>query len=163
MAVERFTAAEASRWALPRSTGPGPRRLLYWPSKSLWCFPPACSALPVFAIVVPSLVGCAGAQKRIYTPDEVRAELETRVSAQMRDEIVIPFEIDDDIRPSRTASPGSLTDDRLKVRAIVQAIIGLAGFSISYDWLSNKTAREVFRRGQGQLPRLQQPVRGHGA
>jgi tetratricopeptide (TPR) repeat protein len=106
--------------------------------------------LPLPAVVVlASLIGCAAAPKRIYTPDEIRAELATRVSTQVRDEIVIPFEIDDEIRQlAREVTRDAITD-REKVRAIVGAIIDLAGFSISYDWLSNKTAREVFREGKG--------------
>ena len=72
-----------------------------------------------------------------------------RVSAEMRDQIIIPFEIDDEIRQLAHDITGNLTNNRLKVRAIVQAIIGLTGFSISYDWLSNKTAKEVFRQGKG--------------
>jgi tetratricopeptide (TPR) repeat protein len=79
----------------------------------------------------------------------MRAELEARVSTQMRDEIVIPFEIDDEIRQlARDATRNASTDSE-KAQAIVRAISGLAGFSVSYDWLSNKTAREVFREGQG--------------
>jgi tetratricopeptide (TPR) repeat protein len=106
-------------------------------------------ALPAVVVLVASLVGCAGTRKRIYTPDEMRAELETRVSMQMRDEIVIPFEIDDEIRQlAREVTDGATTDSQ-KTEAIVRTIIGLSGFSISYDWLSNKTAQEVFREGQG--------------
>jgi tetratricopeptide (TPR) repeat protein len=35
------------------------------------------------------------------------------------------------------------------MRAIVRSIISITGLSISYDWLSNKTAKEVFREGRG--------------
>jgi Flp pilus assembly protein TadD len=100
-------------------------------------------------IVALSLVGCAGTEKPIYTADEMRSELEARVSTQMRDEIVIPFEIDDEIRQlAKDVTRDATTDDE-KVRAIVNTIIGLDGFSIAYDWLSNKTAQEVFREGKG--------------
>jgi tetratricopeptide (TPR) repeat protein len=95
------------------------------------------------------LVGCAAARKNVYTPDEMRAELEARVSTQMRDEIVIPFEIDDEIRQLARQAAGNAYSDTQKVEAIVDAIINLGGFSISYDWLSNKTAKEVFREGKG--------------
>ena len=105
--------------------------------------------LPALAIAVSSLVGCAGAEKRIYTPDEMRSELESRVSMQMRDEIVIPFEIDDEIRQLAQNVTKDAPTDRARVRALVGAIIGRADFSISYDWLSNKTAQEVFREGKG--------------
>jgi tetratricopeptide (TPR) repeat protein len=67
----------------------------------------------------------------------------------MRDEIVIPFEIDDEIRQLARDVTGAASTDDEKVRVIVRTIIGLEGFSISYDWLSNKTAQEVFREGKG--------------
>ena len=105
--------------------------------------------LPVLAVVLSSLVGCAGTEKRLYTPDEMRSELETRVSTQMRDEIVIPFEINDEIRQLALEVTKDAKTDSDKVRAIVGSIIDMAGFSLSYDWLSNKTAQEVFREGKG--------------
>ncbi len=111
---------------------------------------PTVRLLPLAALTVAfSLVSCAMGPKRFFTPDEMRAELDTRVSTQMRDEIVIPFEIDDEIRQLAQDVTSDATTDKQKVRAIVHAIIGLSGFSISYDWLSNKTAREVFREGKG--------------
>ncbi len=67
----------------------------------------------------------------------------------MRDEIVIPFEIDDEIRQLAREATRDATNPSEKVRAIVRTIIGLEGFSLSYDWLSNKTAQEVFREGRG--------------
>jgi tetratricopeptide (TPR) repeat protein len=101
------------------------------------------------ASVASLLVGCATARKTTYTPDEMRAELKARVSTQMRDEIVIPFEIDDEIRQLAREATGNAYSDTERVEAIVDAIINLGGFSISYDWLSNKTAKEVFREGKG--------------
>jgi Flp pilus assembly protein TadD len=101
------------------------------------------------ALVAPWLAGCAASTKRVYTPDEMRAELETRVSTQLRDEIVIPFEIDDEIRELAREVTRGKTTESLMVEAIVGTIIDMAGFSISYDWLSNKTAKEVFREGKG--------------
>ena len=86
---------------------------------------------------------------KTYTQDEVVSELEARVSAEMRDRIVIPFEIDDEIRQLAHDITDGMLDDHLKIEVLVEAIIGLSDFSISYDWLSNKTAREVFRQGRG--------------
>ena len=100
----------------------------------------------VFAILMNA---CASVPKKIYTQDEIISELDLRVSSEMRDQIIIPFEIDDEIRQLTHDITENLADNRLKVRAIVQAIIGLTEFSISYDWLSNKTAKEVFRQGKG--------------
>jgi tetratricopeptide (TPR) repeat protein len=105
--------------------------------------------LPALAIAASLAAGCAATPKKVYTPDEMRAELATRVSAQMRDEIVIPFEIDDEIRQlARDVTRNALSDTE-RVEGLVGAITSMAGFSISYDWLSNKTAKEVFRQGKG--------------
>jgi len=105
--------------------------------------------LPALGIALIWLSGCAAAQKRIYTPEEINSALDARMSAQMRNEIVIPFEIDDEIRQLAHDVTSRATTDREKMRALVHEIINLAGFSISYDWLSNKTAKEVFRQGKG--------------
>jgi Flp pilus assembly protein TadD len=100
-------------------------------------------------MVAPLVVGCTAAPKHIYTPDEMRSELKARVSTQMRDEIVIPFEIDDEIRQLARDATRDAQADSEKVRAIVRAITSRDGFSITDDWLSNKTAQEVFREGKG--------------
>jgi len=112
-------------------------------------FPARRFALSALAIAASLGAGCAAAPKRFYTPDEMRSELESRVSTQMRDEIVIPFELDDEIRQLAREVTRNVPTDEEKVRAIIDAITSLAGFSISYDWLSNKTAKEVFREGKG--------------
>ncbi len=108
----------------------------------------------IHSVVIASLVAfltgaCASVPKTIYTQEEIVEQMNRRVSAEMRDQIVIPFEIDDEIRQLAHDITRNMSDDRLKVRAIVESIIGLTDFSISYDWLSNKTAKEVFRQGRG--------------
>lgn len=112
-------------------------------------FPDRRFPLHVLATAVCVAIGCAAAPKHVYTPDELRAELAARVSTQMRDEIVIPFEIDDEVGQLARDATRNASSDGEKVRAIIDAITSLAGFSISYDWLSNKTAKEVFREGKG--------------
>jgi Flp pilus assembly protein TadD len=92
---------------------------------------------------------CGAIPKTIYTEAEALAQMEARVSAEMRDQIVVPYEIDDEIRQLAEDITRGITSDREKVRLIVEAIIGLTKFSISYDSLSNKTATEVFREGRG--------------
>lgn len=112
-------------------------------------FCPHARRLSALGFALIWLVGCAAAQKRMYTPEEIQSVLDARVSAQMRNEIVIPFEIDDEIRQLARDVTSRSSSDSEKMRALVNEIIGLAGFSISYDWLSNKTAKEVFRQGKG--------------
>ena len=101
------------------------------------------------SMVVFLMNACASIPKTIYTQEEIVSQMEARVSAEMRDQIVIPFEIDDEIRQLAEEITRGMVSDRQKARAIVRAIIGLTEFSISYDTLSNKTAREVFRQGRG--------------
>ena len=101
------------------------------------------------SMVVFLMNACASIPKTIYTQEEIVSQMEARVSAEMRDQIVIPFEIDDEIRQLAEEITRGMVSDRQKAQAIVRAIIGLTEFSISYDTLSNKTAREVFRQGRG--------------
>ena len=113
-------------------------------------FPARPVVLTALAVAASLAAGCAAtAPKKAYTPDEMRAALASRVSTQMRNEIVIPFEIDDEIRQLAHDATRHASTDTERVEALVDAITSLAGFSISYDWLSNKTAKEVFRQGKG--------------
>ena len=112
------------------------------------------SSAHIGSLVAVSVVGflmsaCASIPKTIYTQEEIVAQMDTRVSAEMRDQIVIPFEIDEEIGQLADDITRGMTSDKQKVGAIVNAIIGLTEFSISYDFLSNKTAKEVFRQGRG--------------
>ena len=106
---------------------------------------------PLLLASLPALLlsACLSAEKKIYTPAEIAAAYDDRISTQMRDQVVIPFEIDDEIRQIAHDITGGSSDDSTKARAIVNKIIDLTGLSISYDWLSNKTAKEVFREGRG--------------
>ena len=92
---------------------------------------------------------CASVPKTIYTQEEIVEQMNRRVSAEMRDQIVIPYEIDDEIRQLAHDITRNMTTDRQKAQAIIESIIDMSEFSISYDWLSNKTAKEVFRQGRG--------------
>ena len=112
------------------------------------CFDRIRPLVGVSAIVV-LMSACASIPKTVYTQEEILSEMQARVSAEMRDQIVIPFEIDDEIRQLADDLTRGVADDRQKVEALVNAIIGLTQFSISYDSLSNKTAKEVFRQGRG--------------
>jgi tetratricopeptide (TPR) repeat protein len=93
--------------------------------------------------------GCAVQTTQFYTPEEASAEFDKRVSAELRPQVVVPYEIDDEIRQVAQEITLNHYDERAKARAIINKIIDLTGLSISYDWLSNKTAREVFRQGRG--------------
>lgn len=126
-----------------------PLGILVYCNKGAEVLSPRPFQLAALATAACVALGCAAARQRVYTPDEMRAELESRVSTQMRDEIVIPFEIDDEIRQLARDATRNAPTDLEKVRALVGAITNLSGFSVSYDWLSNKTAKEVFREGKG--------------
>ena len=105
--------------------------------------------LAAVSVVAFLMSACAAIPKTIYTQEEIVSEMEERVSAELRDQIVVPFEIDDEIRQLADDITRGMTSDKGKVGAIVEAIISLTQFSISYDSLSNKTAKEVFRQGRG--------------
>jgi tetratricopeptide (TPR) repeat protein len=84
-----------------------------------------------------------------YTPDEVVADLKSRVPEDVVQKIVVPYDINDEIRELARNSVDNLWSEPEKTRAIVNAIISRTGMSISYDWLSNKTAQQVYYEGKG--------------
>ena len=96
-----------------------------------------------------SFLSCAAATRKAYTPNEVMADLSTRVPEDVVQKVVVPYDINDEIRQLARESTENLRTDRDKTRAIVDAIISRTGMSISYDWLSNKTAQQVFYEGKG--------------
>jgi hypothetical protein len=107
---------------------------------------PAISLLGAVALFHPA---CSSTSKKAFSTEEITQIIDSRVRPEVRDEVVIPFEIDDEIRALAHEVTDGITDDRERMRAIVRAIIDRTGLSISYDWLSNKTAKEVFYEGRG--------------
>jgi tetratricopeptide (TPR) repeat protein len=94
--------------------------------------------------------GCSSTAKQIkYTPDEVLADLSSRIPEDVVQKIVVPYDINDEIRELAHHSVENLRTEPEQTRAIVNAIISRTGMSISYDWLSNKTAQQVFYEGKG--------------
>lgn len=104
---------------------------------------------PVLLGAVCLLVACAPTSQKIFTVDEVRAQMRERAEATVVDGVIVPYEIDDEIRQLARSATKDMIRDSDKTRALVNAIISRTGMSISYDWLSNKTARQVFREGRG--------------
>jgi tetratricopeptide (TPR) repeat protein len=110
----------------------------------------AVSKRAVVVILAGSLASCATVSKRVqFTPEEVIADLATRVPEDVAQKIVVPYDVNEEIRELARKSVESLRTDSEKTRAIVNAIISRTGMSISYDWLSNKTAQQVFYEGRG--------------
>ena len=105
----------------------------------------ALGVIAAFAI----LSACATVSRKQYTPAEVRADLSTRVPEDVVQKVVVPYDINDEIRELAIKSVKNMRTDSDKTRAIVHAIIGREGMSISYDRLSNKTAQQVFYEGKG--------------
>ncbi len=94
-------------------------------------------------------LGCGTVPKRTWTVEEIRADLNHRITPDVLARVEIPFEIDDEIRELAVRVTENLRGDKEKMRAIVRAIRQHTGGTISYDWLSNKTAKSVFEEGRG--------------
>jgi TolA-binding protein len=106
--------------------------------------------LGILAWMLASWTSCAGTTHQVqFSPDEVIADLATRVPEDVVQKVVVPYDINDEIRELARRSIEDLRTDSEKTRAIVNAIISRTGMSISYDWLSNKTAQQVFYEGRG--------------
>jgi len=101
-----------------------------------------------FLIAMTSL-GCASVERKAFSPDEVISDLSKRVPEEVVQKIVVPYDINDEIRQLAVSSTENMRTDRDRTRAIVDAIISRTGMSITYDWLSNKTAQQVFYEGKG--------------
>ncbi len=95
------------------------------------------------------LASCGTVERAKYTPDEVMADLSTRLPPDVVQKVVVPYDINDEIRELAHKSVDNLRTDSERTRAIVNAIISRTGMSIAYDWLSNKTAQQVFYEGRG--------------
>src|SRR3972149_11485313 len=92
------------------------------------------------AILGGLLASCSTTSKRVqFSPDEIVADLATRVPEDVAQKVVVPYDINDEIRELALKSADSLRTDSEKTRAIVNAIISRTGMSTSYDWLPNKT------------------------
>ncbi len=107
------------------------------------------SFLSVWILLLGVGAGCGTAAKRSWTPDEIRADLNHRITPEMLARVEVPFEINDEIRALAFRVTENLRSDKEKMRAIIRAIRQHTGGTISYDWLSNKTAVEVFEQGRG--------------
>jgi tetratricopeptide (TPR) repeat protein len=110
------------------------------------------AAIPVWAFATALLWllnGCGKSERVQFTPEEVIADLSTRVPPEVVQKVVVPYDINDEIRELAIKSVENLRTDSERTRAIVNAIISRTGMSISYDWLSNKTAQQVFYEGRG--------------
>ena len=107
--------------------------------------------LPFCLLIVVSagIISCASIEQKQYSPGEVFADLSTRIPEEVVQKIVVPYDINAEIRQLASDSVKNLRTDRNKTRALVDAIISRTGMSISYDWLSNKTAQQVFYEGRG--------------
>ncbi len=110
----------------------------------------AFSKRAVLAILGGLLASCSSTSKRVqFSPEEIVADLATRVPENVAQKVVVPYDINDEIRELARKSVDTLRTDSERTRAIVNAIIGRTGMSITYDWLSNKTAQQVFYEGRG--------------
>ncbi|HSF18308.1 MAG TPA: tetratricopeptide repeat protein [Vicinamibacteria bacterium] len=114
---------------------------------SEWAFLPS----RVFPwLLAPMVLAACGTSQRVqFRPEEIIADLSTRVPEDVAQKVVVPYDINDEIRTLAWKSVQNLRTDTERTRAIVNAIISRTGMSISYDWLSNKTAQQVFYEGKG--------------
>jgi Flp pilus assembly protein TadD len=110
---------------------------------------PAFAAQAILVSLGGLWIGCGTTQRVQYTPQEIIADLSTRVPEDVIQKVVVPYDINDEIRVLAQKSVETLRTDSERTRAIVNAIISRTGMSITYDWLSNKTAQQVFYEGRG--------------
>ena len=90
----------------------------------------------------------AAALKLIWSPEELRADLEARLPAEDAAQLPIPFEIDDEIRAWAAEVTAGLDNADDVAKALARAIIKDERLRTVYDRSTTITAREAFRAGR---------------
>src|SRR3989304_2238401 len=94
----------------------------------------AFSKRAVLAILGGLLASCSSTSKRVqFSPDEIVADLATRVPEDVAQKVVVPYDINDEIRELARKSVDTLRTDSERTRALVNAIIGRTGIAHSYS------------------------------
>ncbi len=91
---------------------------------------------------------CATSTKR-YTPLEIKDLIEQRVGPDQAEEIIIPFEVDDEVKNVAMEVTKGLYSDKEKVYALLYKILNKKEIDLQYDQYKTFTANETYQRGRG--------------
>jgi tetratricopeptide (TPR) repeat protein len=105
----------------------------------------------LFLLFLPlSLVvfSCITYSKR-YAPQDVKDLIEQRVGSEKAGEIIIPFEVDEEVRSVSMEVTKGLYSDKEKIYAILYRILNKKEIDLQYDQYKTFTANDTYRRGRG--------------
>lgn len=91
---------------------------------------------------------CASTTKR-YTPKEIKDLIELRVGPDKAEEIIIPFEVDEEVRNVAVEVTRGLYSDKEKIYALLYRILNKKEIDLQYDQYKTFTANETYQRGRG--------------
>lgn len=114
---------------------------------------PRTAAAGALAALALSATGCLGSLKQVYTPAELRRELEVRQAVPAPD-LVVPFELPPEaLARARRLVLGGMTSAK-KVEVLVRAMFDPEAFGLRYDASVTTTGAEALRAGRGNCVAL---------
>jgi tetratricopeptide (TPR) repeat protein len=103
----------------------------------------------ILGLLAWAALGCAPLQPVGYTAHQLRLELEQRVPDLRPDEIVVPYDVSQElVERARAALPRAASSEQ-RVEALVQAMGDPAVFGLRYDWAETVDARSTIENGRG--------------
>ncbi|MEW5805776.1 MAG: tetratricopeptide repeat protein [Acidobacteriota bacterium] len=81
--------------------------------------------------------------------ENIRSLISQRVGPAESEEIIIPFEIDDEIRKAAIDATRGLSSSKEKMTALLSKILNKKDINLKYDQYKSYTAIETFRNGRG--------------
>jgi tetratricopeptide (TPR) repeat protein len=106
------------------------------------------------AALVLSSLGCAGAGRQLYTPDEMRKEILSRGPAVPVAEVVVPFELPREALATAQRLVRNTRADDERVEILVRAMFDPAVYGLRYDASAAVSGAEALRSGRGNCVAL---------
>lgn len=95
------------------------------------------------------IVSSCGSVKRNYMSEEIRHLIAQRVGQDVAEEIVIPFDVNEEIRSVAQKVTKGLFTDKEKLYALLHMILNKKEIDLQYDQYRTFTANESYQKGRG--------------
>ena len=105
----------------------------------------------ICALLITSLlaIGSCAYIKKIYNPDELRLLILRKAPEGGSEQIVIPYEINDEIRNMAIETTKGMFAKREKMFALLYKILSKRDINLQYDEFITNTAIETYKSGRG--------------
>ena len=105
--------------------------------------------LKILILCLLSIVVSCSYTKQLYTPDEMRLYIRQMISPEASERIIVPFEVNDEIRKVAREATGGLNTDREKIFALLYKVLDKNDVDLQYDQYKTYTAIETYESGRG--------------